>query len=682
MRTKITLVLLIAVCISFSYIIFFEKDYNTAPRISDARSLILSPEIAEIDYLKIESSRLPSTPTLKKTIKGWELISPVSWPANFFAVNRILAQLQFLEKENSFLVEQLNESGQTLADFGLDPADLTLTYGQKGEVHQIKIGHPTSTGNRLYILSPDKLRIHVVSLSLLESLSVRIEELRSNDIFETPVFEIHSWNLQLKEAGNLRVRLTRKDSNWLFETPISARANKPAVETLLTQITDLNIHSFVKDNSSDLERLGLLNPSMSITLEGNGTRESVLIGDPAPDMGNNTLYYAKKESQPTIFTVNIDFINTLESAQIGLRDRRLFSGTEENVQSMTLSKSGSSPVLLQKLENGVWQVGSRGADQSLQTMPGDTAIITNFLRRLLWSDTLPDIGFVSDAPSAADLERYGLELPLWKVEVSFKLQSADTPEMEEGSDEVGNLSESISFGLFEGRETSHVYAKMSDAPSVYLLDSSILKELRTTPNHYRDRLLPGIPGGTKINTLKITDLKDSEPILSINTTGEKASWENELAALNEIQQKAIVDLLQSLEKFEAKAFLSNEFTSSIDFAGKTQPWSFLLEASLTPQGGDETQASLFSLHLSETTGGTTLLAGSEKLNLVFEADQTFLDAFTTIVSQRSELEKTKEPNEVVEEPSSLGEEITPQEEEKPGEEIEQEDPLTATPPAQ
>ena len=246
MRTKITLVLLIAVCISLSYIIFFEKDYNTDPRISDARSLILSSEIAEIDYLKIEASRLPSNPILKKTIKGWELVSPVSWPANFFAVNRILAQLQFLEKENSFLVEQLNESGQTLADFGLDPADLTLTYGQKGEVNQIKIGHPTAMGNRLYILSPDKLRIHVVSLSLLESLSVRIEELRSNDIFETPVFEIHSWNLQLKEPGNLRVRLTQKNNNWLFETPISARANEAAVETLLNQIADLD--NFVDGN--------------------------------------------------------------------------------------------------------------------------------------------------------------------------------------------------------------------------------------------------------------------------------------------------------------------------------------------------------------------------------------------------------------------------------------------------
>ncbi len=682
MRTKITLVLLIAVCISLSYIIFFEKDYNTDPRISDARSLILSSEIAEIDYLKIEASRLPSNPILKKTIKGWELVSPVSWPANFFAVNRILAQLQFLEKENSFLVEQLNESGQTLADFGLDPADLTLTYGQKGEVNQIKIGHPTAMGNRLYILSPDKLRIHVVSLSLLESLSVRIEELRSNDIFETPVFEIHSWNLQLKEPGNLRVRLTQKNNNWLFETPISARANEAAVETLLNQIADLNIHSFVKDNGSDLELLGLLNPSIRITLEGNGTRESVLIGDQAPNPEGHTLYYAKKERQSTVFTVNIDFLNTLKSAQIGLRDRRLFSGTEENVQSITLSKSGSSPVLLQKLENGMWQVGSRGTDQSLQTMPGDTAIITNFLRRLLWSDALPDIGFVSDAPSAADLEKYGLELPLWKVDVSSKAQSSDTQEAEEGSDEIGNLLESISFGLFEGRETNHVYAKISNSPSVYLLDSSILKELRTTPNHYRDRLLPGIPEGTKINALKITDLKDSKTILSINATGEETSWENELAALNEIQQKAVVELLQSLETFEAKAFLNNEFTSSIDFAGKAQPWSFLLEASITPQGGDETQASVFSLHLSETTGGTTLLAGSEELNLVFETDQTFLDAFTAIVSQRPEPKKTEEPDEVVEKPSSLVEESTPPKETKLEGKIEQEDPLTATPPAQ
>ncbi len=681
MRTKITLLLLILVCGFLSYIIFFEKDYNTDPRISDARGLILSPEIAEIDYLKIESSRLPTTPILKKTAKGWELVSPVNWPANFFAVNRILAQLQFLEKENSFLVDQLNESDQTLADFGLDPADLTLTYGQKGEVNQIKIGHPTATGNRLYILSPDKLRIHVVSLSLLESLSVRIEELRSNDIFETPVFEIHSWNLQLREAGNLRVRLARKEGNWLFETPISARANKPAVETLLNQITDLNIDTFVKDESSDLDLLGLLNPSMRITLEGNGTRESVLIGDQVPDQENNTLYYAKKENQSTIFTVYIDFLNTLESAQIGLRDRRLFSGIEENVQSITLAKPGSGSVLLQKLENGTWQVGSRGADQSLQTMPGDVTIITNFLRKLLWLDALPDIGFVSDAPSAADLEKYGLELPLWRVDVSSKKQSPDAQETEEESDEIDLLLESIAFGLFEGVGTNHVYAKMSHSPSVYLLDSSILRDLRTTPNHYRNRLLPGIPEGAKINTFKITNLQDEEDILSIQTTAEETSWENELAKLDEAQQKAIINLRQSLETFEAKTFLHNEFTASIDFAGKTQPWSFLLEASITPPGGDGTQTIPFSLHLSETAGGTTLLAGSAELNLIFETEQNFLDAFTTIVSQRPEPETIETPEEQMEETSSL-EENTPPAKVEREEEIERENPLIATPPSQ
>jgi hypothetical protein len=396
-----------------------------------------------------------------------------------------------------------------------------------------------------------------------------------------------------------------------------------------------------------------------------------------PDQGSNTLYYAKKESQATVFTVDIDFLNTLESAQIGLRDRHLFSGTEENVQSITLSKSGSNSVLLQKLENGAWQVGSRGVDQSLQTMPGDPTIITNFLRRLLWSDALPDIGFVSDAPSAADLEKYGLELPLWRVDVSSKLQSSDTQETEkEESDEVDLLSESIAFGLFEGGETNHVYAKMSNSPSVYLLDSSILRELRTTPNHYRNRLLPGIPKGAKINTFKITSLEDAESLLSIDTTEEETSWEDELAKLEEPQKEAIIDLLQSLETFQAKAFLHNKFTSSVDFAGKTQPWSFLLEVSITPQGGDETQATPFSLHLAETTGGATLLAGSTELNLVFETDQAFLDAFTTIVSQRPEPEKSEDSDEIAEETSSL-EESTP-----PEEEIEREEPLITTPLSQ
>ncbi|MBL4575949.1 MAG: DUF4340 domain-containing protein [Opitutaceae bacterium] len=649
MRTKITLLLLVLVCVSLSYIIFFEKDYNTDPRIFDARGLVLSPKAAEIDYLKIESTRLSSTPILQKTTKGWELVSPISWPANFFAVNRILSQLQFLEKENSFLVEKLDESGQTLADFGLDPADLTLTYGQKGELNQIKIGYPTKSGNRLYILSPDKLRIHVVSLSLLESLSVRIEDLRSNDIFETPVFEIHSWNLQLREAGNLRVRLTQREGNWLFETPISARADNAAVETLLNQITGLKIQSFVQDNSSDLDLLGLINPSMRITLEGNGTRESLLIGNQKTGSEGEIYYYAKKENQATVFTVYIDFLDTLETAQIGLRDRRLFSGTEEYVQSITLTKSGSDSVLLQKLENDSWQVGSRGADQSLQTMLGDETIITNFLRRLLWLNTLADTGFISDAPSAADLERYGLEHPLWTIDISSRKQSSSTTEEEPNGGELH--SQSLALGIFEGSDTTHIYAKMRNSPSVYLLDSSILRSLRTNPIYYQSRLLQGIPPEAEINALKITNLGNKTPILSIEID-ENTPWTKAVKNLDEREENGIKELLQSLETFKAKALLHNEFTPTVTFAGNDQPWSYLLEISTTPNGGDRSQPSLFSLYPSETTGGTTLLAGSKDLNLVFETDQKFLDAFTTLVSQRPEPEKMAEPIEITDEPSA------------------------------
>ena len=186
------------------------------------------------------------------------------WPANPFAINRILSQLQFLERETSFPVKDIGSSGQTLADFGLDPAEVVLTYRSGDLAHDLKIGRVTDIGNRLYMLAPDEERIHVVNRSLLDSLNIGFEDLRSSAVFSTPVFEIHSWNLQMRSAGNLRVRLTRRGDTWIFETPIRARANRAAVESTLAQIVDLKVKSFVGEGGGDLNLLGLVNPDLRL----------------------------------------------------------------------------------------------------------------------------------------------------------------------------------------------------------------------------------------------------------------------------------------------------------------------------------------------------------------------------------------------------------------------------------
>src|SRR5690606_8986725 len=137
------------------------------------------------------------------------------------------------------------------------------------------IGAETSVGNRLYILSPDKERVHVVQRSLAESLSLTLEQLRSRTCFTVQVFEVKSLNLETSGPANARIRLRRQGNRWEFEAPIVARASKTATELAIINLNQLETNTFLGSARTNPEltvRAGTNSPHLRITLEGNNRR--------------------------------------------------------------------------------------------------------------------------------------------------------------------------------------------------------------------------------------------------------------------------------------------------------------------------------------------------------------------------------------------------------------------------
>ena len=231
MRSKVTVVLLFLNVILFYYIFHFEEKWRAERATLEARKRVLpGPEVAALDSLT-RTSRTGPAVKLERRGESWRLTQPYDWPANPNAVARVINELQFLEHETSFAVADLAKSGQTLADYGLDQPAITLDFSSAGKTYTLKIGDDTKIGNRLYVLSPDGLRIHVVGRSLADSVGLSLDALRAESIFTVPVFEVRSLNVQ---TPALKVRLRRDAaSRWAFETPILARASKSAVEVTI-----------------------------------------------------------------------------------------------------------------------------------------------------------------------------------------------------------------------------------------------------------------------------------------------------------------------------------------------------------------------------------------------------------------------------------------------------------------
>ncbi len=633
MRTKATLFLFVLV-LSLGAVAYYIHKTTIENLVIENQKLVFPVEMVNLDYLEIGfTDRMPQNVVLQRRSGGWELTSPVRWPANFFAVNRILTQLQYLEKVNSFPIASLADNRQSLADFGLDAsAPVGWIVLGRGETRRtVRLGRTTETSNRMYLLPEDSDRIFVVDNAIRETLSLRVDQLRSSAVFSLQDFEVRFWSVQLTEPSTVRVYIARDGDSWKIETPIEARANPAAVKTLLGQITALQVQDFVPPEQTDLNLLGLASPDIRLTLEGAGRRDALLLGDRVPGDDSPPHYYAKLEDTPgenhgAVFTIALDpaLLGALRNAQLGLRERRVLNFDPAAVQSLRISDASQREVTLQRLESGAWQVSSRLPEQGLVTMPGDEQRIRTLVRELTELSVIPERGFVRDAALGADLEAFGLTgATAWQIEIT------DRPNHGTGEPRTQRL--------LLGRATDDpgrpVFARIEGRGFVYLVDRAVIDELSTRPIDYRSRQVLTLGQGPHITGLSLTNLGSKEVVFSASIAAGQ-TWDEVLAQETPARRAAVLALVQVLPRLQARSIESAEFTAVIPGDAAGRAWTWQLQATITTDTGAIAQNSLYSLYIDTYAGGRDLLVGAPDPGLVFLADQDFMDAFMPLVFQR------------------------------------------------
>lgn len=632
MRSKVTVVLLFLNVVLFFYIFYFEKKWRGEQLSLEARRRVLPPEIASLEAIS-RSSRAGETVRLEKRRTGWWLTAPYEWPANSNAVNRIHNELQFLQHETSFTVADLEKGGQSLADYGLDNPVLTLDLTAAGKSLKLLVGDDTRTGNRLYLYAPDTGRVHVVNRSLAESVGLTLKDLRNESVFTIPVFDIRSLNIQTgaqpNQAGapaNLKVRLRRDQSGrWGFETPILARADKAGVEATINRLSGLVARSFPE--AGELERTGLDAPTLRVTFEGNARRESLLIGAAAKD-GE---YFARFEDKAVIFTTEVPepLLKVLLSAQEELRDRHVLDFERATVTSITLTTTSGQPeISLQRLEaagndGAQWQAVARTDGQAPTTILADTEVVHELLEKI---KRLSATKFLSDAPSAADIENYGFTRPI--REISLGLTT--------GGGVTGTEPSTVTLQIGVAPDRPGVaFARMANLPFVYEILPDILEETPASVRHFRQRLLRRLPEGAVITNLALIDLGAEKPIYSQTLNPGDKSWDAALSVEPEAGRKALRAVLDEVASLRAVRFTSENFTA--DHATTPEgdrPWRYRLDYAVSVAGAPEAPASLF---LTERLGGSTLVAGTAEFGgVTFTVTQPLVDALFTLTYRQSQ----------------------------------------------
>ena len=613
MRFKFTLFLLAFNLLAAGLIWFLSQRSPQRDAQSGGLSAMIGREVLDADRIELRGKHLPEPRTLERQGSAWKITQPLQWSANYFAINRILNQLQFLQAQAAFSVDEIHRTGQSLADYGLEDPWLTLTLANAMQAIELSIGSHTEIGNHLYLLGPGGQQVFVVNRQVIDSLLIDLGDLRNREIFSIPAFEIDALSLQAKApetvgTGAYKVRLARTNSgDWIFEAPLSAEADPGRVATTISALTTATVVEFKNTETSDPVVQGLEDPTMRVTLQGNKRRQTLLIGNRDPGAQGQPTYFARLADNPTVFTIAAQPFDELRQADQALRERSFMNFDADALTSIDISE-GALQIRLQRLETDIWQVIESNAGAEIQPRHADPEVMDKLKQDLL---TLRASGFALDSPSPTDLDRLGFNQPRRRITLSQAEQADRTLLL-----------------AHPENDNQQLYARNDSASFIYTVDRrDTLRKLPLNAAYYRNRTLDSLPQAARIAAFKLEHLPSATTVFEHRLEDPADTWEDSLSDRPEVERAAKQTLLDTLRNFTVKAYLADEFASAYHLDSvTTRPWTYRLSAELLLPGDAGDRQDQRSYVLTERFSGTRQVGGSELHNSIFEIPQPLLDA--------------------------------------------------------
>lgn len=614
MRYKFTIFLLGLNLITFGLILYLTIKSDSFDLSSSHLSGLIGKSLTEADGIELRSSVLDQPWVISREGSDWNITKPMKWKANYFAVNRILNQLQFIEEKASFTIDEITNTGQSLSDYGLENPLVELIISENQDQLILSIGAPTEIGNNIYLLGPDRQRIYVVGREFMDDLPVGLDELRNRGIFDIPVFEVSELSVQIKsDAGrsdndNLNVRLSNTTGQWRFEAPLSTEADPTLVSNTINTLASLKVGRFIESSAGDPAVQGLDNPFMRITLHGNKRRQTLLIGNPDPSAPERSAaqLFARIEGNPITFTVDARPFENLMQAQESLRERNFMTFDEADLSGIYITESNRE-IRLQKIETGDWQVLESSGNGQIQPNKADLKVMTALfedLRQLRAKD------FVVDAPSNVDLERLGFNAPRRVLTLRF------------------DNGESLILQLAHPEdENVKLYARTLLKPFIYEVERRpTLQTLPLNALHYRNRNIETLPQAARIKRITLTNQLNNETVFNYELA-EGDTWINLMDEMGTAEADAVSTLLNNLRSFSVKTYLSDTFSDTYILGpDKSIPWAYRLEAEVILPGGEIEQTKKLEYFFTERLSGTAQVGASETHQAVFELELDLIEA--------------------------------------------------------
>lgn len=334
-----------------------------------------------------------------------------------------------------------------LDKFGLAKPAAVLTLQTSNGDHVIKIGNPVQdadkkdTGER-YALVDKGDAVVVLSAELSRHLVAPVLYFADRNLAS-----FAGANKAILERGSRKLMFTKGDGAWEMVEPVKAEAEDAELEKLLKGLRRLRADEIVAEKGADLKAFGLDRPEARWRLLS-GDRDVLDLHVGKEKDGKR---FAKLAGSDAVFLLSTDLSKrTLDE----YRGKKPWPALDA-VQVEKLSVAGPATFNLKKGQGGGWTLSSDLVASIDSKKVNDTLDALADLRAERYLvDTKPD------------LKLYGLEPPVWTIEV-----------------QLANGKRTLLLGRAEG-DSKRLYATVIGSDAVFVIDEATTTRLLRPESGY------------------------------------------------------------------------------------------------------------------------------------------------------------------------------------------------------
>ena len=503
----------------------------------DNNEVIKSEDISNLnDLYKIQIQINDTVVLLNKKHFDWEIISPINWMVDNFAISNFITLFSHLKFEHLFNYSEIIERGEILQDYGIDSNSTKLTLFKNENEVIIKIGNKTRDEQSVYceINFTDKqfTEIWRVSSQILDLVSPTFSNWADSKLIRTNLYQIDKISTTFKSPNGSISETTlqkNKDGEWDFTLPFKAKANNETVRLLLNRLLNEKILDFVPNKSSYLIKDDLKdNWSVKLDIKSNETDHVFYLGKSIQTESKLNRFCISNYSNH-VLKLRESIVLILSDWSTNLRERKIVRLKKNEVKSIKISNK-ESDIKLECVKSGNWIV----TEDNNNTFTGDREQIHSLIDNL---NNIEVKEFISFKPNQTTTESSSDNNSTFKIRVE-------------------NLDTTYQTIIVQSNPSdASLWKTLLVEESLWcLIDENLVKTIHKKSYEFKDRRL--FHDEFKLNKVQIIKLENNE-------------------TLYESDQNSTNSLCSIFENLKVQLYLNNN--SKFDgtwLKGDWVPWSY------------------------------------------------------------------------------------------------------------